>query len=126
MAHRFLLDANLPRMAVDAVRDAGHLAEFARDIGLGGASDATIAAHARATRAALVTRDLDFADVRQYPPEHYEGIVVLRLSDNAVASEIAGAVRRFVSADEFLRELRGRLAIVEHDRVRFRPPLPDR
>jgi hypothetical protein len=51
---------------------------------------------------------------------------VLRLSDDAVASEIADAVRRFVSADEFLRELRGRLAIVEHDRVRFRPPLPGR
>jgi hypothetical protein len=89
-------------------------------------SPATSGSVARATRAALVTRDLDFADVRQYPPEHYEGIVVLRLSDDAVASEIAAAVRRFVSADDFLRELRGRLAIVEHDRVRFRPPLPDR
>lgn len=126
MALRFLLDANLPRMAVDAVRQAGHEVEFARDIGLGNASDEAIAARARDTGAVLVTRDLDFADVRQYPPEHYEGIVVLRLADDAVASEIAAAVRRFVSAGDFLWELRGRLAIVEGDRVRFRPPLPER
>jgi predicted nuclease of predicted toxin-antitoxin system len=126
MALRFLLDANLPRMAVDAVRQAGHEVEFARDIGLGNASDEAIAARARDTGAVLVTRDLDFADVRQYPPEHYEGIVVLRLADDAVASEIAAAVRRFVSAGDFLCELRGRLAIVEGDRVRFRPPLPER
>ena len=120
MALRFLLDANLPRMAVDAVGQAGHEVEFARDIGLGNASDEAIAARARDTGAVLVTRDLDFADVRQYPPEHYEGIVVLRLADDAVASEIAAAVRRFVSAGDFLCELRGRLAIVEGDRVRFR------
>jgi predicted nuclease of predicted toxin-antitoxin system len=126
MALRFLLDANLPRMAVDAVRQAGHEVEFARDIGLGNAADEAIAARARDTGAVLVTRDLDFADVRQYPPEHYEGIVVLRLADDAVASEIAAAVRRFVSAGDFLCELRGRLAIVEGDRVRFRPPLPER
>lgn len=113
MAYRFLLDANLPRSAADAVRESGHVVEFARDVGLGSAPDAAIAARARATHATLVTRDLDFADVRQYPPEEYDGLVVLRLPDDSVSSDIAAAVRRFVSTEKFLRHLRGRLVIVE-------------
>ena len=55
------------------------MVEFARDVGLAAADDETIAARARETEAALVTRDLDFADVRRYPPEAYFGLVVLRL-----------------------------------------------
>jgi predicted nuclease of predicted toxin-antitoxin system len=125
MAHRFLLDANMPRSAVDAVRNTGHAVEFARDIGLGSATDAAIAAHARKTRATLITRDLDFADLRKYPPGEHDGLVLLRLPDDSVASEIAAAIRRFVTTEGLVRNLHGRLAIVEQDRVRFRPPLPE-
>lgn len=85
--------------------------------------DEAIAARARDTQAALVTRDGDFGDVRRYPPEQYTGIVVLRLADDAVASEIVNVLERFVSNSHFLERLPGRLAVVEHNRVRFRPPL---
>src|SRR5579862_6530452 len=86
---RFLIDANLPRTVIAVVRSLGHHAEFARDIGLGAATDDQIAKHALHYRAALLTRDLDFADIRRYPPHQYSGIVVLRLPDTAVAEEIA-------------------------------------
>lgn len=78
---RFLIDANLPRSIIELIVRLGHEAEFARDIGLGAAPDRAIAAHAQATQAALLTRDLDFADVRNYPPEQYSGIVVPRRDD---------------------------------------------
>jgi hypothetical protein len=65
----------------------------------------------------LLTRDLD------YPPEDYAGIIVLRLPDDATARAIGAAVERFAREDAFLSALKGRLAIVELDRVRFRPPL---
>jgi len=61
---RFLVDANLPRSAVEMISSLGHEVAFARDIGLAAATDEAIAAHARASGAALVTRDLDFADIR--------------------------------------------------------------
>jgi predicted nuclease of predicted toxin-antitoxin system len=64
---RFFLDANMPRSAVRALTAAGHQVEFSRDIGMANDRDEAIAAHARETQAALVTRDLDFADVRRYP-----------------------------------------------------------
>jgi predicted nuclease of predicted toxin-antitoxin system len=120
---RFLIDANLPRAAIVVCQKFGHQVEFARDIGLAAASDAQIAERARESGAALLTRDLDFADVRRYPPDQYPGIVVLRLPDTTVAREIARILERFLMEPGFLEPLAGRLAIVEVDRVRFRPPL---
>ena len=120
---RFLVDANLPRSTVALLQRLGHEVEFARDIGLAAAPDGDIAARAKTTAAALLTRDLDFANIRRYPPEDYAGIVVLRLPDDATARAIGAAVERFVREDAFLAALKGRVAIIEVDRVRFRPPL---
>lgn len=121
---RFLIDANLPRSIIELIVRLGHEAEFARDIGLGAAPDSAIAAHAQATRAALLSRDLDFADIRNYPPEQYNGIVVLRLRDDVVAKDIVRLAERFLREPKFVDQLSGRLAVVEADRVRFRPALP--
>ena len=121
---RFLIDANLPRALAELASKLGHDVQFARDVGLGTAPDREIAAHAQKTGAAIVTRDLDFADVRQYPPERYSGIVAFRLPDDATAPVIVGVAERFLREPLFLSQLSGRLAVVERDRVRFRPPLP--
>jgi predicted nuclease of predicted toxin-antitoxin system len=91
---RFLIDANLPRSAVRLLVGLGHFVDFARDIGLASATDEAIARRAQESAAALLTRDLDFSDIRRYPREH-----------------------------RYLDALPGRLAIVEPDRVRFRPPV---
>jgi len=120
---RFLIDANLPRAVIAALERAGHQVEFARDVGLEAAPDEQIAARARESGAALLTRDMDFADVRRYPPDQYFGIVVVRLPDTAVALEIVHVLERFLLEPGFLEPLSGRLAIVEVDRVRFRPPV---
>jgi predicted nuclease of predicted toxin-antitoxin system len=118
-----LVDANLPRSCLPLLRDSGHTAEHARDIGLGGAPDSQIAAHARATGAVLLTRDLDFADIRSYPPSDYPGLVVLRLPDDAVAQQILKVLERFLKKSELVSRVGGHLVILEADRVRFRPPL---
>ena len=120
---RFLLDANLPRSLLAAMLALGHDVEFVRDIGLGDAADDEIAARARSNSAVIVTRDLDFADVRHYPPQIHSGIVVLRLPDNVIAADVVDVMMRFLSVPAFIDRLQGRLAIVETDRVRFRPAL---
>src|SRR2546430_514809 len=94
---RFLIDANLPRSAIGTLTARGHHVEFARDIGLAAAPDAQIAERASQTAGALLTRDLDFADVRRYPPEQYSGIVVLRLPDHFTAAEIVAVLERFLA-----------------------------
>jgi predicted nuclease of predicted toxin-antitoxin system len=79
---RFLVDANLPRSAFELFIKLGHATEFVRDIGMGAAPDGVVAARARETGAAIVTRDLDFSDIRQYPPSEYAGIMVLRFASS--------------------------------------------
>lgn len=113
----------MPRSAVSALTRLGHEVEFSRDIGMANDRDEAIAARARETQAVLVTRDLDFADVRRYPPEQYAGIVVLRLPDDAIAPGVVNLLERFAGNPVFTTQLAGRLAVVEESRVRFRPPL---
>jgi predicted nuclease of predicted toxin-antitoxin system len=120
---RFFLDANMPRAAVGALTALGHEVEFCRDVGMANERDEEVATRARQTQAALATRDLDFADIRWYPPEQYFGIVVIRLPDDAIAPDIVNVLVRFAGDSHFTTNLAGRLAIVDQNRVRFRPPL---
>jgi predicted nuclease of predicted toxin-antitoxin system len=120
---RFLVDANLPRSTLPLLQRFGHAADHARDLGLGAAPDSQIAAHARNTVSALLTRDLDFADSRCYPPADYAGLVVMRLPDDATARQIVNLLERFLKQPALVDSLPGHLVILEADRVRFRPPL---
>ena len=120
---RFLLDANMPRSAAVAVQRLGHEAVDVREVGLGGAEDKQIAAYAQQRDLALITRDFDFSDVRNYPPANYAGIIVLELPDDAVAATVVKVLESFLSQPQLLAQVGGRLAIVESWRVRFRPAL---
>ena len=120
---RFFLDSNMPRRCLAVLTAHGHEAGHARDIGLGAEPDSKIVEHVKAAQSVLVTRDLDFADVRTYPPETFHGIVVMRMPDDAVAEEIADVLSRFLSHAPWTLMLPGRLCILERDRVRFRPAI---
>jgi predicted nuclease of predicted toxin-antitoxin system len=120
---RFLVDANMPRSTLALLARLGHTGEHARDTGLGHALDAQIAAHARSTGAAIITRDVDFADTRNYPPSEFLGLLVLRMPDDAVAQTIVNLLERFLKQTELAARIPGHLVILEPDRVRFRPAL---
>lgn len=120
---RFLVDASLPRSAAIVLQQLGHDAVDVRDIGLRSGSDDVIAAHARTHQQALVTRDFDFADIRNYPPSDYSGIIVLQLPDDAPAAQVVDLLERFARRPDWLARVGGRLAIVELWRVRFRVDL---
>lgn len=120
---RFLIDANMPRSSGEALRRWGHEALDVRDLGMGGVPDAELARYAREHSLAIVTRDFDFADIRNYPPADYPGLLVLELPDDAVATEIVALLESFLRHGEWLAGLSGRLAVVNSRRVRFRPPL---
>jgi hypothetical protein len=92
-----------------------------RDIGLGAAHDPDIAAHAQAQQLAILSRDFDFADIRNYPPAQYSGIAVIDLPSTATAPTILNLVDDFVQQAQTLNDLPGRLAIVAPGRTRLRP-----
>lgn len=86
---RLKVDENLPVDLVDMLRDAGMDACHVLEQQLGGQQDRRIAEVCRAEGRALVTLDLDFADIRKFPPEQHPGILVLRLRRQDAGSVLA-------------------------------------
>ena len=116
----FLIDASLPRTTVALLVSLGHTATDVRDIGLGDADDEVIAAHAQERGLALMSRDFDFADVRNYPPADYAGIAVVDLPSDWAVNSILRVIASFVGQRQLLDQLSGHLAIIEAGRTRFR------
>lgn len=75
---RAKLDENLPVEAAELLRAAGWVCDTVHDEGLRGANDGTIWAACRADARVLFTLDLDFSDIRAYPPSECLGVVVFR------------------------------------------------
>ena len=115
---RAKLDENLPVEAAELLRAAGWQCDTAYDEGLTGADDARVAAVCQAEARVLFTLDLDFADIRAYPPSEYVGIVVLRPAEPSrrQALELVTRVLSVLSAEW----IEHRLWIVEPARVRVR------
>jgi len=115
---RFKVDENLPVQCVGQLREAGHDALSVHDQGLTGAPDPRIAEVCADERRVLVSLDLDFADIRTYPPSESTGIVVFRLptQDAATLRRVVGRLLALLPEESPV----GRLWVVEEDRVRIR------
>jgi predicted nuclease of predicted toxin-antitoxin system len=68
----------------------------------------------------LITFDMDFADIRQYPPGTHAGIVVFRLRDQRWKT-LEGPARRSLTESN-LEKLKHGLAIVNETRIRYKQP----
>ncbi len=75
---RFKIDENLPTEAAALIQAAGHECHTVFDEGLAGTPDPVLSERCRAEGRVLLTLDLDFADIRSYPPDRFAGIVVFR------------------------------------------------
>ena len=75
---KFKTDENLPLEVLQVLRQKGHDVLSVADQHLAGHPDSDIASICQVEQRALVTLDLDFADVRAYPPALYYGLIVLR------------------------------------------------
>lgn len=80
---RFKVDENLPVEAVGALREAGHDALSIHDHQMVGSLDPHVASICQSEERALLTLDLDFSEIRVYPPGDYHGIIVLRPRNQA-------------------------------------------
>jgi predicted nuclease of predicted toxin-antitoxin system len=115
---RAKLDENLPVEAAELLRTAGWECDSVYDEGLAGADDPDVAAACQAGARVLFTLDLDFADIRAYPPSEYVGIVVLRPTgpSRRRVLQLVSRVLPVLSAEW----MEHRLWIVEPARVRVR------
>ena len=111
-------DENLPEEAAALCRGAGHDATTVVDEDLGGQADAKLADLCGKEERALITLDLDFANVHAYPPAEHAGVIVLRLRRQDKLSALAAMERLLpLLSDEPLTQ---RLWIMDETRVRIR------
>lgn len=115
---RFKVDENLPVQCVDLLRAAGHDALSVPDQGLAGAPDPQVAHACKDEQRVLVSLDLDFADIRTYPPSESGGIIVFRLrsQDAATLCQVFDRLLAILPKESPV----GKLWIVEEGKVRVR------
>ena len=116
---KFKTDENLPVEVVNVLRQHGHDGMGVVEQKLGGAGDDIIAKVCQREQRVLLTLDLDFADIRTYPPEEYPGIIILRPKVQTI-SAIVGLTEQVTRLLENSSPA-GRLWILDELHVRIRP-----
>lgn len=114
---RFKIDEHLPVEIKELLTHHQHDAVTVPDEGMAGAADPDVARACQKEARAFVTLDLDFSDIRAYPPEDYQGIIVFR-----ALQSITTLVRLSTRIIALLNQepLIGHLWIVEDHQVRIR------
>ena len=112
------VDENVPFSIVSLLRNLGHDVHSVFDEGLNGKSDKELILACQKEERILMTLDLDFASIQNYPPHENKGIVVLRPPSQDLKT-IEGVVRAFVG--QYAEEnFSGKLWIVEMHQIRVR------
>jgi len=114
----FKIDENLPSEIGVLLSEAGHDAKTVNQQNLQGTPDSNLIEVCKNEGRVLVTLDMDFSDIRAYPPDNYSGIIVLRLARQSKPYAID--VFRRVLPHMGREPLKGQLWIVEENSLRIR------
>jgi predicted nuclease of predicted toxin-antitoxin system len=115
---KFKIDENLPDELVFDLRQAKYDAFSVSQQKLSGTSDEHLASVCKKEDRILVTLDMDFSDLRAYPPQNHAGIIVLRLTrqDKKHVQNVFKNVIRIFATEPVAKNL----WIVEETRIRIR------
>jgi predicted nuclease of predicted toxin-antitoxin system len=114
----FKIDENLHDEIAALLRTQGHDSHTVHDEGLSGHSDLTLADRCRQENRVLITLDLDFADIRAYPPHSHPGIIVMRVGNQSrhhVLAVLQSVIELFAE-----NEINGQLWIASENGIRIR------
>ena len=114
------LDENLSRFLKPGLAALSHDVQTVADEGLLSRSDVIVAAAAKSEGRMLFTLDLDFADLRKYPPGSHSGIVLFRPASLGPLA-VNAFIERFARENDLLG-LAGCLVVVQPGRIRVQRP----
>ena len=121
MALRFLADHCVSKSIVQTLREANHEVLRLRDVLPVESSDAVVITKAQEIDAILLSLNGDFADIVNYPPKNYKGIVALQIRNHSeILPKLIGRLTAYLEAQPAMEHYRGRLLVVEVDRIRIR------
>jgi predicted nuclease of predicted toxin-antitoxin system len=122
MAMRLILNENIPRIVVEALRAGGHDVLSVKEM-MRGASDAAIVQRANDERRLVVTQDKDFGELAfRQGMRAVSGVILFRLTGSSPDADL----RRMVSVIEGRTAWEGIFAVATDSRLRlrFHPPKP--
>ena len=118
------LDENLGHTHIRLLRSSGYSADRVYDEGLSGENDDIVWQRTCDEGRFFITLDLDFSDIRRFPPGTHPGILLLRPRSRgrqAVLTVLSRVVREYP-----LDTLKGCLVVADETRTRIRrPPIPE-
>lgn len=117
MTISFKLDENADPRWREPLVQAGYEVSTVAEETLQGAEDEVVAEVCQKEVRCLITADLDFAQIIDYPPEKYAGLIILRHPHPTLAG-MARLIRQIVAALPNESPV-GRLWIVEPGRIRI-------
>lgn len=117
-APSFLIDENLPHTLATRLIEAGYVADHILGLGLRGSTDQEVFRFAQQRGSVIVTSDVGFGDIRQYPPPH-GGLIVARLPDTLPIARRVEIILTGIAAVAN-EPLQNKVVTVEVGRVRIR------
>ena len=115
---KFKVDENLPDEVADDLRTAGFDAQTVADQALAGATDDVLLSIVQREQRVLLTMDKGIANIHEYPPKDYAGIVLFR-PRSAGRRSVLQFVRQYMPPLLKL-ELTGHLLVVSEAGIRIR------
>ncbi len=115
---KILADECVYFLTSKALREWGHNVVTAQEIGLSGAPDEAILRSAFEEKRLLVTNDLDFSNIRHYPPDRHYGIIVLKIRPHTLI-DVHYVLKNFLESTT-QEELTQTLVIVDRNKYRLR------
>ena len=121
MGLRFFTDHCVPNSIAQALRDAGYEVLLLKDHMPTESSDAVVISRAQELDAILVSLNGDFADIANYPPAQYKGIIALQVRNHPeIISQLISRLKDFLSSHPDIQYFAGKLLLVEAHRIRIR------
>jgi predicted nuclease of predicted toxin-antitoxin system len=121
MGLQFLADHCVPNSIIETLRHANHEVVPLRDLLPVESADAIVIAKAQEIGAILLSLNGDFADIVTYPPKTYKGIVAIQLRNHPeTLPHLMARFAAYLNAHPTMDDYRGKLFVVEVDRIRIR------
>ena len=121
MALRFFADHCVSNLVMQSLEAAGHEVRRLKDYLPVESPDSAVIAQTQELDAILLSLNGDFADIVTYPPAQFKGIVALQILNHPeVTAHLNARLKRYLDLHPRMEEYRGKLIVVEADRIRIR------
>ena len=119
MKLRFLIDEDCPLSLENLLNSKGYDTIHVKTSGLSGTKDPELFMFAQKGQRIIISRDLGWANIKNYPPNSHCGLIILRFPFEAVAMEIRQVVEQFIDCVD-ISEIVGAIVIVDKNKFRIR------